>query len=205
MLADLCDPPAKAGMTMSAKWCILGPTQAEEPDMRCGAKPGHLPIALLALFTAACGASERRAEPQTTPRACLEGIAAVALANPRTNPLAANFAGPLGLVASSAPDAAPYLSKQVEMPTPDGSVHYFAVDTARWVKAVLLRLVPAQGEPNVFLYVIDRDGTLIAAGLLKNRHFSTLNIRDAEVRANARIERRLWITAGRADACRSIS
>ncbi len=158
--------------------------------------------ASLAAFTLACQAPPESAEASAIGEACLERIARNALGNPRTNSIAANFAGPLGLVPSSDPDAAPYLSKQVEFRTADGNVHYFAVDSDRWTKALLVRLVPTGSEPRLFMFVLARDGTLVAAGRIDNGRLSRLDIADAGIRSDARAEQLLWSASGTDPACR---
>jgi hypothetical protein len=135
-------------------------------------------------------------------QACFDRIAQDALNNPRTNSMAANFAGPLGLAPSSEPDAAPYLSKQVEFRTPDGAIHYFAIGSPESTKAVLMRLVPTEAEPTVSLFVLARDGGLLAAGRIENRRLSVLSVSDAAVRSAARAEQRLWAAAGPVGPCR---
>jgi hypothetical protein len=133
---------------------------------------------------------------------CLEAIAADALRNPRTNFMAANFAGPLGLVPSSDPNGPRYQSKQVEFSTPDGLMHYFAVDSGSWEKAVLIRIGTNQGEPRIDLFVVSRRGTLVAAGRIDGRDFSRLNLNDAATRADFQREAGLWTTAGPTYPCR---
>ena len=159
-------------------------------------------VASLAACLSACQAPPESAEGPAIGEACLERIARDALANPRTNSMAANFAGPLGLVPSSDPDAAPYLSKQVEFRTADGNLHYFAVDSDRWTKALLVRLVPTGSEPRLFLFVLARDGTLAAAGRIDNGRLSRLDVADAGVRADARAEQLLWSATGPDSDCR---
>lgn len=134
--------------------------------------------------------------------ACLAGIAAAALQNPRTNPIAANFAGPLGLSPSSNPDDPPFLSKQVETPGPDGAMHYFAIGEAGWKKALLIRVVPEQPQPHSYFYTIDRAGKLTAAGEIRNLAFSMPDLDSPEVVAGFEAEQRIWLAAGPVRPCR---
>lgn len=162
----------------------------------------RLLTASIAFATCTCEFPGSPDQAQSISQACLEAIAADALTNSRTNFIAANLAGPMGLVPSSDPNAPPYLSKQVEFPTRDRTMHYFAVDSAQWAKAVLIRIAPTQSQPRSFFYVIDRRGTLMAAGRIENGSFATLDIRDTRVRADMQTEQRLWAEAGPAFPCR---
>ena len=156
---------------------------------------------LLCAGAPGCAQPQEGATSVGLTRGCIESIAAQALTNPRTNEIAANWAGPLGLTPTSDPNAPPWQSKQVEFVFADGTRHYFAVEGARWTKAAIIRLAPTGGDPRLRIFVIDRDGTLRAAGLIENRTLTLLDILDPEVRIEFLTEQALWRLAGADDAC----
>ena len=160
-------------------------------------------VALAAVLAASCERVSISADqiPRLT-ETCLVQIANDALNNPHTNTIAADLAGPLGLVASSDPEAVPYISKQVEFAGVDGAMHYFSVDSARWTKAVLIVAQMTSKGPRLSLYVLDRRGSLIAGGVIQNGRMRRMVIEDPIVRRNFQSENQLWVNAG-PPICRS--
>jgi hypothetical protein len=131
----------------------------------------------------------------------MESIAGQALANPRTNDVAANFAGPLGLTPSSDRNAPAWVNRQVEFAFADGTFHYFAVENGRWQKALLIRVAPIGPDPRSRLFVTNREGALLAAGVIENRRLNVLSTDDPDVRRDFIIEQALWRLAGIDTAC----
>ena len=156
----------------------------------------------LSLVAATPGCAEQQSTPAGVglTRTCIESIAAQALANPRTNTMSANFAGPLGLTPTSDPNAAPWTNRQVEFAFSDGTMHYFAVDGPQWTRAVVIRLVPTT-QPRSRVFVMDREGILLAAALITNNQLQVFNIQDPAVQVEFRTEQALWRLAGADDAC----
>lgn len=160
-----------------------------------------LAIAALYAGTTACAEAQAPAPGVGLTRGCIEAIATGALTNTRINEFAANMVGPLGLTPTSDPNAPPWRTRQVEFPTTDGTIHYFAVESASWIKAAIIRVAPTGNGGRVRLFVMDRDGTLLAAGLVENRRLQVLDIRDPNVRIEYLTEQALWRLAGPDDAC----
>lgn len=150
---------------------------------------------------AACAQPQDPAPGIVLTRTCIGSIAAAALANRRTNEFAANIAGPLGLTPTSDPDAPAWQTRQVQFPTTDGTVHYFAVENASWTKAAIIRTAATRSGGRLRMFVMDRHGTLLAAGLIENRRLDVLDIRNRDVRIQYLIEQALWRLAGADDAC----
>ena len=159
-------------------------------------------LLLAAALAASCGVPTVTVDQGGLRETCLASIATQALANPHWNTIAANFAGPLGLVPSSDPNADPYRSKQVEFGTPDRSMHYLAVDGPEWTKAVLIRAAIEDGEQRILFLVIDRQGELAGAGIIRGRDFSLLNISAPDVLSAFETEQDLWVEAGQDAYCR---
>lgn len=157
--------------------------------MRRIAKPLRVSAAAAALVLAACGdAGATGISPQ-----CLARIAAVSLASEPTYPIAANWAGPFGLVPSSDPDAPPWLTKQSGFLLPANTMHSLAFDSPGWTRAGLLRgSVSPDGESTLRIYLIDRQVRLLRAGQVDHRRLVMLNVRDAAVRADFEGELALW-------------
>jgi hypothetical protein len=141
------------------------------------------------LALAACG--DARA-PTLSPQ-CLARIASASLASAPVYPIAANWAGPFGLVPSSDPNAPPWLTKQSGFVLPANTMHSLAFDSPGWTRAGLLRgtLSPA-GDSTLRIYLIDRQVRLLRAGEVDHRRLTMLDIRDSTVRADYERELALW-------------
>lgn len=160
-----------------------------------------LAAALTVATAAACAQAPSDAASAGLTRRCIESLAAMALTNPRNNDFAANIVGPLGLTPTSDPNAPPYRTKQVEFHFSDGTGHYFAVDGPAWTKATIMRAVATAGEPRVRFFVMDRDGAMLAAGVMENRKLRVADISDPAVKADFLTEQGMWRLAGADDSC----
>ena len=143
--------------------------------------------ALAAIFLVGCSSNEVYLDAP-----CLDAIAQTALSNPITGSLAANYAGPLGLTSSSAAEAPPWRSKQAEFRAADGSMHHFAIESSRWPKAVLIKVLPEQDSQHLQLFVMNRTGSLLAAGEMIDGHLSVLDINREDVLRQFQAESLSW-------------
>lgn len=130
--------------------------------------------------------------PTISPQ-CLARIGALSLASAPVYPIAANWAGPFGLVPSSDPYAPPWLTKQSGFVLPAGTMHSLAFDTPGWTRAAVLRgTISPTGESTLRLYIVDRQVRLLRAGQVDHRRLTMLNVRDPAVRADFDRELALW-------------
>lgn len=162
--------------------------------------PENVTALIACIGVSGCAKEQSAATEARLNRGCIEAISARAFTNPRVNEIAANFATRLALTRGAGSAAVPWLSKQVEFTFSDGTKHYFAVGMASSDRIALMRFVPAR-PPRLRIFVIDRDGNLVAAGIIENGRLLTFNVRNAEVRADFGIEQALWRLAGPDDAC----
>ena len=132
---------------------------------------------------------------------CVASIATAALGNPSSPTIASNIAAQVGLIPDANPNDLPFPTKQVEFGTPDGSMHYFAVQSASWERAALITLVPTANPSSITFFIVDRRGNLIQAARTLGPEVSGLNIQDDRVRSEFRREQELWRAAGEDAAC----
>jgi hypothetical protein len=159
-------------------------------------------MVLALCLISACGQSPQGPQPNQdtvnlgVTRECIESISAIAAANPRTNTIAANFAGPLGLTPTSDPNAAPWTSRQAEFHFSDGTGHYLAIEGPSWTKGLMIRTANYPPRPRTSFFVIDRSGNLLAAGTVEAGRFLPGDVNDPAVRADFYTELAMWRLAG---------
>jgi hypothetical protein len=156
---------------------------------------------LACAFSSACSQTNSEAPGYGLNARCIESIARIALANPRTNELAANYVGPLGLTPTSSPTAPPFVTKQAEFGLPDRTVHFFAIEGPDAVKALLVKLDPTTAEPRLHLFVINLSGALLSAGVVENGELIVLDIASPQVQAQFQRESVLMATMGPGEGC----
>jgi hypothetical protein len=66
----------------------------------------------------------------------------------------------------------------------------------------LLRIDRSRPEAGITVFVITRQGSLVAAGRLTGRNVNLADIRDPGIIADFRNEQRLWAERGRVEVCR---
>ena len=147
------------------------------------------------LLVSGCGFPSVTVDQGSVRPECLQRIATDALTNPRTGNLPVQFAVPLGLIPSATHRGAPYRTRQANIQTPDGVMHFFGVANSDWTRAPTDRIVPAAQGPQNFFYVMDRQGNLQSAGQ-PNKEFESLRIDMDAVRSGAKSELELWRSAG---------
>jgi hypothetical protein len=131
---------------------------------------------------------------------CIASMATAALRNPNSPTIASNMAVQFGFAPNANPNDPDLQTKQVEFGTPDGTMHYFAIQNASWERAALIRLTP-DANPTSSIFIIDRRGSLIQASRVRGPEVTPLNIRDDRVTADFRGERELWRVAGDDAVC----
>lgn len=132
---------------------------------------------------------------------CVGSLATTALQNPSNPTIASNIAAQVGMVPDANPNGPPLSTKQLEFRTPDGAMHYFAVQGASWERAALITLVPTANPSSITFFVVDRRGNLVQATRTRGPEVLALSIEDERVRAEFNGERELWRTAGEDATC----
>lgn len=162
-------------------------------------------LASLSALQISCDLAEKVASAEALRVDCLRSLGQQAFENPATYPIAANFAGPLGLAPSSEADAPPYTTRQIQIGSVGQEMHFFAVDRPDWTKAVLARLTPGEQGARLTMFVIDQNGVVISAGSVERGELTILSIVSPYVLAESLREKLIWIHAGTSQSCRDLS